>query len=180
MDGKFSYKPNGKYNGFSALRITGAVFAIIGTVFTGLGAAFWLYIGEFVLEEDRIPLIVTFGAMGVVFLAVGVGLLIAHGAKRKRMTTLMREGSSYEAQVVNAYFSNVQVNHRPGVILECRYVDDRGASHLVKSDTLWNTGLLRQPSDYKARVWVNPFNAKSYYVEVLDNGLTGSADYDDR
>jgi len=164
----------------SVLLIVGLVFTLIGAPFLGAGVYVWKTQAGQLPWEDYLALSITFCALGTIFLCVGLGLLLGYLAKRKRMRTLMREGACYDAEVVNAYFSHVQVNHRPGVILECKYVDAQGASRLVKSDTLWRIGLLRRPEDYRARVWVDHYNPKKYFVEVLDDGFTGSVDYDDR
>ena len=162
------------------LWIIGLIFTLIGAPFLGAGLFVWQTQAENLPRDDYLAISITFSVLGFIFLCVGLGLLLAHLSKRKRIRTLMREGACYDAEVVNAYFSNVRVNHQPGVILECKYVDAQGAARLVKSGSLWRVGLLRRPEDYRARVWVDHYNPKKYFVEVLDNAITGSVDYDDR
>ena len=181
------YPSNGKpaksplrHHASGVLFIVGLIFSLIGAPFLGAGLYVWQTQAENLPKDDYLGLSITFCALGAVFLCVGLGLLLGCWATRKRVRALMREGACYDAEVVNAYFSNVRVNHQPGVVLECKYVDSRGASRLVKSGALWRVGLLRRPEDYRARVWVDHYNPKKYFVEVLDDGIAGSADYDDR
>ena len=169
-----------RHHGNPALWIVGLVLTLVGAPFLGAGLFVWQTQADNLPRDDYLGLSITFCVMGAIFLCVGVGLLLGHWNRRKRMRALMREGNSYDAEVVNAYFGNVQVNYRPGVILECKYVDAQGATRLVKSNTLWQVGLLRRPEDYRVRVWVDPYNPKKYFVEVVDDGVTGSVDYDDR
>ena len=173
-------KPNFRRYGANPLLIVGLIFAPLGAIFLAAGLIVWLALGEQLTRDDHLALSITFCVLGTVFLCVGLGLLLAHWAKRKRIRTLMREGACYDAEVVNMYFSNMRVNYQPGMILECRYVDNQGASHLVKSGALWRVGLLRRPEEYRARVWVDPYNPKKYFVEVLDAAVTNPVDYDDR
>jgi|GEM_PF-2661326 len=163
-----------------ALWITGLIFSPMGAIFLGVGLFIWLTQEPHMDWDEYLALTITFGGMGAIFLCVGLGLLLGHYAKRKRMRTLMREGACYDAEVVNAYFGSVQANYQPGVILECKYVDTQGATRLVKSGTLWRVGMLRKPEEYRARVWVDHYNPKKYFVEVLDSAFTGPVDYDDR
>ncbi|MCL2812391.1 MAG: hypothetical protein FWD25_10980 [Clostridia bacterium] len=167
-------------HGNPAFWIIGLVFTLIGAPFLGVGLFIWQTQAGNMHRDDHLALSITFCVIGVIFLCVGLGFLLGHFAKRKHIRTLMREGACYDAEVVNAYFSNVRVNYQPGVILECKYVDTQGATRLVKSGSLWRVGLLRRPEDYRVRVWVDHYNPKKYFVEVLDDAITGSVDYDDR
>jgi len=178
-DRKTTNSPH-RHQGNPALWIVGLVFTLIGAPFLGAGLFVWQTQAGALPREDYLGLTITFCAMGAIFLCVGLGLLLGHWSQRKRVRTLMREGACYDAEVVNAYFSHVRVNYRPGLILECKYVDAQGASRLVKSDSLWWVGLLGRPEDYRARVWVDHYNPKKYFVEVLDDAASGSVDYDDR
>ena len=179
-----NYQTNGKsplrHYGNTALFIVGLVFTLIGVPMLAAGMIVWQFLRDQLPADDHLALSIVFCVLGAVFFLVGLGLLIGYMTKRNRMQKLMREGACYEAEVVNAYYSSMNVNYRPGVILECRYVDSQGASHLVKSGALWRVGLMRRPEDYHARVWVDRYDSKKYFVEVLDAAAAGAVDYDDR
>ena len=166
--------------GNAPLCIVGIIFAAVGAPFLAVGVYVWQTQAEILPRDDYLGMSIIFGVLGAVFLTLGLAFVAGVIRDRVRAKMLMREGVCYDAEVVSAYFSNTQVNGRHGLILECTYTDSQGATHLVKSRALWNVGLRGKLSDYRARVWVLPHDAKKYFVEVLDSALAGTVDYDDR
>ncbi len=173
-----------KHIGNPALRIAGWILSGMGALWLALGAAFLTIWANVPMDEGEAWVMgAVFAGIGAVMLLIGLTLLLADGKKRKHARRLMAEGTCYEAVVVNSYHSNTRVNGRPGLILECRYTDERGEAHLVKSDAQYRFAAFYRNSTEPARVkvWVDPYDAKQYFVDVGDPLLAdGSVTHDDR
>jgi hypothetical protein len=164
------------------LKISGWILVGMGIPFAAIGAAFMTIWSSVPMDKGDARIFgAVFLGVGLLMLIIGLALLGVCRAQRLRVARLMREGTCYDAEIVDAYYSFLRVNARPAMILECRYTDDAGATHLVKSAPQWRLAMIREPRDYRARVWVDPYNPRRYHVEVRGAALIDRpADYDDR
>ncbi len=166
--------------GNKVLRLIGLIFSLIGAPFVVMGIiALSMLAGAY--DEDLLIGGAIFAGMGVIFLILGLVFLFSDRSQRRFADRMMREGTPYDAEITRAYYNSfVQTNGKSPLVLECRYKDASGSVHLVKSKNLWEYNLLEAPTQFTARVWVEPYNPQKYYVEVIDQRPMPPADYDDR
>ncbi len=167
--------------GNKVLRLIGLIFSLIGAPFVMLGAIALISLSGGPYSEDQLIGGAIFTGMGAIFLILGLIFVFADRGQRHFAARMMREGTPYDAEITRAYYNSfVQTNGKSPLVLECRYKDSSGSVHLVKSKNLWEYNLLEDPTYFTARVWVEPYNPKKYYVEVIDQRPMAPADYDDR
>ncbi len=158
----------------------GIFFLIFAVSWSGVGIGALIAMGP-QNGFASVPVVgIVFAVLGLAFGVASIALLIAAGKRRARYKRLMREGTCYPAEVINAYYTNTTFNGRAGIVVECMYTDVRGESHLVKSDTLWHLAMLGQQPQFKAQVWVDSYDPKQYHVEVERDFPAGNVLHDDR
>ncbi len=172
-----------KATGNLGLRIAGWVLCGMALLWLILGAVMYSLPAEAFSEPEEETRLVglIFMGLGGVLMLIGLPMLLTDGRIRRRNRRLLEEGTCYEAQVINLYYAGAQVNHRQGLVFECKYTDAAGSTHLVKSAPQYRMALLGGPEDYRVLVWVDPYESKHYYVEITNTAIAeGKFDYDDR
>ena len=141
-----------------ALMILGLVFTILGSVFAVLGLALGLAVEP--------AFFFAFGIMGISFLGMGIGFLIAVGKKRRQKKFLLERGNYIMAKVFETRPNyNVQVNGRCGYEVLCQYRDFGGTVHVFKSPLVWVDPSTLMISD-QVRVYVDGDDYDRYYVDL--------------
>lgn len=119
-----------------------------------------------------------FGCVGVPFLLIGLGFLIAVGVSGKKKKDLLANGRKLCAEVTGGRINYSQsVNGRHPSKLECRYEDPvTGAEYRFSSKNVWF-----DPEVYvgqQVTVYVKPDDFSKYYVDI--SGLDDSNIHDFR
>ena len=155
-----------KKYGWTAKGIVGMVFLPMGLMFLTMGILFWyLKVGD----EPEMPKIFlyTFGGMGAVFLAVGLGLLLADIHRRTLLRRAYEGGYCVMAKIAGiGAQQNVKVNGSMPYVVECHYQDPAtGVTHVYYSRYLYISvaGLLK--SD-QVPVYIDRMNEKIGFVDI--------------
>ena len=154
--------------GWRDVGIVGMVFAPIGLIFTVLGVVLW-QAGAGKDPEDPLLFLCIFGGMGVVFLLMGLGMIMADMGRRRAAQRAVDIGTLVMADVMGVSpVGNVTTHNgnHPWVV-ECRYQDpDTGVVHVLRSRYLnFNpTGLIEGK---QVPVYVDRDGGKyGYYVDI--------------
>lgn len=127
-----------KKYGWTAWGILGFVFMPMGLIFLPLGLCLWFAKAGHHPEDPKVFLIV-FGAIGAVFLILGLAFLSVDLRRRARMRRAY-EGGYYVMAKIADVKANLNVNgiHGNPYTLECHYSDpDTGVTHVWFSRNLY-------------------------------------------
>lgn len=109
----------------------------------------------------------TFSTLGGSFAVAGLISLAFARKHRKKVERLMRYGTCYDGEIVRIYDNfYTRINYRHPFIVECVYKDSQGRSYLVKSGNIWPSHSAVSETGMSAKVWVDPHDAKDYFVDV--------------
>ena len=163
------------------LTLCGAIFSGVGGFFALLGGVFLLVgrsglprlftaeaWGENVPDELALPLIgLIFGAIGLIFLITGLGMLLAMRRQRRIREELERYGDCASGTVTDVCIDRAyRVNNRhPLRILVSVRHPFTGETITVRSGPVWETSL--NPGD-AVDVLFDPMNVKRHMV-VLEH-----------
>lgn len=114
------------------------VLKILGVVFLLMGLVF-LALGVGLTLAVKVPVLLFFAAVGLVFFLVGIGMMAAISRQRKLRRWLEENGRTIQADIVGVqYDTRVQMNGRCPFVLQCqaRNADD-GKVYVFESDSLW-------------------------------------------
>lgn len=151
--------------GINAVFIVGLVFTIIGAVFLVLGIILGIGLRS-ELGSESIVFTFTFGGMGLLFFAFGLGFLITLGNQKRTAQRLLENGNYVVAEIFDiSQEYNVRVNGRHPFIINCKYEAMDGTVHIFKSRYLYfNPEPLLKNN--VVRVYVDNDNFKKYYVDI--------------
>ncbi|MDR1703988.1 MAG: hypothetical protein LBS19_04815 [Clostridiales bacterium] len=125
-----------------------------------------------------------FGALAAGFCIAAVIIWAVNRRWRDIIAHIKATGERYEAEITKVYDNlMMRVNFRNPIIVECIYKNRQGQSVLVKSKNIWPPYRMFDRKNIKAAVWVNPSDARDYYVEVFfgdEYNNDPQADYDFR
>ena len=124
--------------GWTEKGIIGMIFSPLGLFFAVLGVLLWYFkAGED--PEDPMIFLCVFGGMGLVFLLIGLGMLMADVNRRNHMRHLHDAGECVMAQIVGVQArTNVNAGRTHPFVVECHYKDpDTGVTHIYFSRYLY-------------------------------------------
>ncbi|MDR0469433.1 MAG: hypothetical protein LBH09_05615 [Peptococcaceae bacterium] len=117
------------------------------------------------LKTFRLIFLLAFGIPGLVLLIIGGIVTMRGGAQRSLSRRLKEEGEHLIAEVTSPIPTNVSVNHRALMRLQCAYLDADGTTFLFKS------GILRaDPTPFlnqgQVDVYYDRRDMSRYFVDV--------------
>lgn len=159
-------RESNKKFGWTARCIVGMVFAPIGLLFLILGVALWLrHAGPRPGDPDTF--LYVFGGEGLLFLAVGGGLLYADVRRRRIMRRAYEDGHYVMAQIAGVQVrANVNTAKGHPRVVECHYTDPAtGVTHVIFSRYLNfdPTGMFTSP---EVPVYVDRETDKPVFVDI--------------
>lgn len=107
---------------------------------------------------------IVFVTMGVIFAAVGFGLLIGSSSNTKKRLVDNGQGEAVYATVVGAGKTNVRVNGSMTYRITATWDDQYGVTHEYKSELLYFDPSMYISAGELIRVYVDPDNYKKYYM----------------
>lgn len=113
------------------LKILGTVFLLMGLGFLALGVGLTLAV--------KVPVLLFFAAVGLLFFCIGVGMLASLSRARKLHRWLEDNGRTIQADIVGVqYDTRVRVNGRCPLVLQCQAQNPAdGKVYIFESDSLW-------------------------------------------
>lgn len=149
------------------MKLLGSLFLGMGLLFALIGGS-WFYV--FITTSHSLefseawigPMVFTF--VGLVFAAVGGGILYYQIKQQERRELLLRSGRKIRAVISNRYYNtNISLNNRHPLVIEC-VAELNGRRQDFKSHHVWN------PTHYEigqeVAVYVDTRNSANYWVEV--------------
>ena len=155
-----------KKYGWTAKGIVAFCFIPMGLLFLPLGLLLWHYKAGNNPDGPEIFLY-SFGGMGLVFLLIGLGLLLADLHRRALLRRAWEGGYYVMAKIAGTeYRNNVNINGRCPVVVEAHYTDpDTGVAHVWFSRFLYvNVGDLLQSEEVP--VYIDRMNGDVGFVDV--------------
>lgn len=143
------------------------VLKIVGGVFAALGAVFG-FLGLFLLYRLRLAPMLIFCGLGGIFLAVGIGLLVAQGQMRRRRARLLAEGQRIYADIIEiGYDIRITVNGRCPLVIRCQAVNPAdGRVYVFQSQAFWFDPAPFLGNRTQLPVYVDPDNYHHYAVDT--------------
>ena len=143
------------------------VLKIVGGIFTVMGAIFG-FLGLFLLYQLGFEPMLIFCALGGIFMAVGVGLLIAQNRMRRRRARLLKEGQRINADIIEiGYDTRVTVNGRCPLVIRCQAVNPAdGCVYVFQSQPFWFDPAPFLGNRTQLPVYVDPDNYRHYAVDT--------------
>ncbi|WP_367924436.1 hypothetical protein [uncultured Ruthenibacterium sp.] len=143
------------------------VLKIVGGIFAALGAVFG-FLGLFLLYKLSFTPMLVFCALGGIFLAVGIGLLVAQSQIRRRRARLLDEGQRILADIVEVgYDTRVCVNGRYPLVIRCQAVNPAdGCVYVFQSQAFWFDPAPFLGDRTQLPVYVDPDNYRHYAVDT--------------
>lgn len=149
------------------MKLLAIIFLSIGLlfVFIGLGWIYTLTAGSesVVFSEEWIgPLIFT--GMGLLFSAIGGGILYFQAKQKAKRELLMRTGRKLRAAINEVYFNtSISMNNRHPQIVEC-VAEVSGKKQTFKSHNIWSHKQFTPGQE--TTVYIDSRDASNYWVEV--------------
>ena len=111
-------------------------------------------------------LVLILGGMGILFAAVGGGVMLGPVRKKAKMKKMIAAGYYVYAEVTGGYLCrNYTVNGRHPYKMECKYEDVfSGITHMFHSDYIWEDPQMYMGRQVK--VYCNRDFSGEYYVDV--------------
>ncbi len=127
-----------KRYGWTEKGIVGFVFVPIGCINALLGLILWA-VGAGEDPEDPMIFLCVFGGVGLVLLAIGLGLILADVARRSAMRRAFEGGYYVMGKIAGVRErTNVNTGTRHPLVLECHFTDpDTGTAHVCFSRYLY-------------------------------------------
>ncbi len=144
------------------------VYALLGLIFTLMGGMFSIaaaILGYAVPSQESKAVMISFFAVGIPFLLVGLGFLIWEARKRAQIRRLVAAGHYIWGTVSKIdWDTTVRINHRhPNVaVVSCQH---DGQTHFFTSRHLprhFPADLVGKP----VKVYCQPPKCKPYYVDM--------------
>lgn len=154
--------------GWTPLGIVGCVFAPIGALFAGLSFLFRFTEKSASWHGTNAPEILqlVFGAVGGMFLAMGLIFLYFEFRRRHLLQRAYDGGNCVDAEILGvAARNNVSLNGRHPVVVECAYTDPSGVVHIYRSRYLYTdvTDLLKSRT---VPVYIDRLNENIGFVDI--------------
>lgn len=114
------------------------VLKILGAVFLLMGLVF-LALGVGLTLAVKVPVLLFFAAVGLLFFCIGVGMLASLSRQRKDHRWLEDNGRTIQADIIGVlYDTRVRVNGRCPLVLQCQAQNPAdGKVYVFESDSLW-------------------------------------------
>jgi len=153
------------------IKIFSGVFLGVGILFSSIGLV-WLY--TFYNQPDPMapddewvgPIIFT--ALGLIFAAVGGGIMYYQAKQRARRELLKRTGRRLRGVISNTYY-NTSITYRSGnrvqhpLIVECE-AELSGKKQTFKSDNVWNDHPFTVGKEIT--IYVDTRDHNNYWVDT--------------
>ena len=159
-------RENQKKFGWTAKGIVGLIFAPLGLFFLVLGVVLWQCRAGH-QPEDPDTFLYVFGGEGLLFLAVGGGLLYADVKNRRIMRRAYEDGHCVMAQIAGVQVrTNVNTAKGHPRVVECHYTDpDTGVTHILFSRYL-NFDPTGMFTSMEVPVYVDRETDKPVFVDI--------------
>ena len=146
---------------------------IIGAIFTPMGL-FFLILGILLRKagagrgpDDPIIILYVFGGIGALFLIVGLGLSGAGLNRRRLLRRAYEGGQSVSARITGVQAqTNVNINGRHPVTVECAYTDSSGVVHVYRSRYLYLASVEKLLTSDTVPVYIDRMNDSVGFVDV--------------
>ncbi len=152
--------------GWTVKGMLGMAFVPMGAVYLAVAALLWfLKAGD--APNDPLVFLCTFGGLGIIFLAVGLGLLEADLRRRLGMRRALEGGSFVAGKITDIRVkASVNVGRTHPRVVECRYRDpDTGEERIGFSRYLYFDPTDRLISD-EVPVYLDRLGSGGVFVDI--------------
>ena len=146
------------------------VLKLLGMIFFFMGLVF-VALGTGLVLAVGEPILLAFAAAGILFFFVGVGMMASLSRTRKLRRWLEENGRTIQANIIGVqYDTRVRMNGRCPLVLQCqaRNAAD-GKVYVFDSDSLWFDPTPYLDGRTTLPVLVDPDNYHRY--QVLTDGI---------